>query len=128
MAPLEEQRLHERIDGLDQKFTKKFEMLYGKQDDLLRTISTLVAQSDICRKMVMGNGHRPIGERLLILEASTAKLGACREMQGNDHEALVKLIERYETRLRIGWKSLTIIVSVAGLAFTALQLVLKYFS
>ena len=109
-------RLHERIDSLE-------DHIGNKMDRLSAEVVKIVTQCALCNRTVMGNGQRPIGERMTIVENAATVIPVLAERQREDHETLVKIVERHV----IGWKAVSVIVAVSGVVFSGLNIILRYF-
>ena len=57
------------------------------------------------------------------MENASAVIPLIRERQREDHETLVKMVERHV----IGWKAVSVIVAVSGVVFSGLNIILRYF-
>jgi len=66
MAPTSDiGRLHERIDALNDKVDGMRDSMSG----INLAMTKIAATCDVCRPIVLGNGHKPIDQRVTILES-----------------------------------------------------------
>ena len=126
MTKLEVQEIHARINDTEERLCQKIDALSQKTTQLVESIAGVVAKCGICGKTVLGNGKPPLGERMSSVEALKGNMEGLWSAHNADHDELTRLKERDETRVRIGWKALTVVVAAAGMAFTAIQLALNY--
>lgn len=125
MTPTDISRLHDRIDELDQNVSRRLDAIATKTSALAESVSGVVAKCGVCCKTVMGNGSPPLGERFASLEGRMTSLDSVKSKVAQDHDAIVALQERDATRVRIGWKSLALIVAVAGVAIKGMDVLSK---
>lgn len=126
MTKLEVQEIYAKINDTEKRLCQKIDALSQKTTQLVESIAGVVAKCGICSKTVLGNGKPPLGERMSSVESLKGDVENLWDVHSADHDELTRLKERDETRVRVGWKALTVVVAAAGLAFTAIQFALNY--
>lgn len=124
------ERLQAAINDLERKLVNKIDAVAANTQELARSVSGIAAQCGICGKTVLGNGKSPLSERIShvesVVESVPEEINNLWKARQADHDDVVRLKERDETRVRIGWKSLAAIVGITGLVFTCISVVLNY--
>lgn len=90
--------------------------LYQKIDALSEVVAKSVAQCGVCHKMVVGNGQPGFHQRLSQVEGVVDSVEDIKKQQRADHDQLITIAAERSAAHQIGWKTLTLIVSVTGIA------------
>lgn len=124
--------IEQRLTSMERSLCDRIDSHTKTVHDLALSVASLATQCGVCGKTVMGNGKPPLGERVSTAESKVAtilpELESLWSARQADHDQIVKLVERDDTRVRflgIGWKALSAIVGITGLVFTVIQVVFK---
>lgn len=118
--------LHELRREVKEDLTEMGKSLYQKMDALSASVTQIVAQCGVCNKMVVGNGQPGFSQRLSQVEVVVDEVEELRQLQRQDHDRLTTIAAERATSHQIGWKTLTIIVSLTGIAVQIIGVVGRF--